>query len=96
MKMIFPADEMITIRKGLIGTWKIRKKDLADYLTKGAEASLGERRLECTIILSNITNVISIEVDGDLIRLNPIGIKMTVSDETIYLLENLDRLAEEN
>ncbi len=96
MKMIFGADEMIIVREGLRGTWKIRKKDLADYLIKGAEVSLGERRLECTIILSNITNVISIEVDGDLIRLNPIGIKMTVSDETIYLLENLHKLAEEN
>lgn len=96
MKMIFDIDEMITVREGLCGTWKIRKKDLADYLTRGAEAVPKERMLECVIILSNITNVISIEVDGNLIRLNPIGIKMRVSDETIYLLENLNKLEEEN
>lgn len=96
MKKIFADDEMITVRAGFCRTWKIRKQDLADYLIRETEAVAGGRILECTIILWNINNVISIKVDGNLIRLNPIGIKMRVSDETIYLLENLNKLAEEN
>lgn len=90
--MIFDADEIITVREGLYETWKIRKQDLADFLASKVGLYSGEEILERKIILSNINNVISIEEDGNLIILKPVGIKMRVNNSIIYLFENLSTL----
>lgn len=99
MKMIFDADETITVKEIFCGTWKIRKKELADFLISEQERDelkaigrnrclFGAKILERAVILSNLASIISIEVDSNIIRLNPIGIKMRVNDSIIDFLES--------
>lgn len=98
MKMIFDADEMVTVREGLCGTWKIRKTEIADFLISEQQEEeklakreyhlFGEKTLERAVILSNLTNVISIEITNNLIELKPIGIRMRVDETIIDFLES--------
>lgn len=90
MKMFFDADEMVTIREELCGTWKIRKQEIADFLGREVDLHSGEKVLERAVILSNLTNVISIEIVNNIIELKPIGMSMMVSNDIIYLLKALD------
>lgn len=96
MKMIFAADEVVKVKNQFCGTWDVKKQDIADFLSSNLVGYSQNIILERTIILSNLINVISIEIDDDIIILQPIGIKMRASNETIYFLKRRNKLLNQN
>lgn len=102
MKMIFAADEVVKVRKQYCGTWDVKKQDIADFLVEQHREEhykemdpkyhySGEKVLERAVILSNLTNVISIEIapaTPTRIDLYPIGIKMIVNESIVDFLRS--------
>ena len=100
MKMIFAADEVVKVREQYCGTWDVKKQEIADFLIEQQRERhymeidpkyhySGDLVLERAVILSNLTNVISIEVEppaSNRIELYPIGIKMIVNESIVDFL----------
>lgn len=86
MRLIFDADEMVKVREQYCGTWEVKKQEIADFLISEQRreeeiASMehylfSENTLERAVLLSNLTNVISIEITPKLIKLYPNGIRI--------------------
>ncbi|MCI8344437.1 MAG: hypothetical protein HFJ42_00350 [Clostridia bacterium] len=102
MRILFSSDELVEVTAPHCGTWNISKKSIADFLilkqreeyldeeNRGTRAySLTDGVLERAVILSNLTNISSIEMLGcDIIKLHPVEIKMLVSKYIIEFLRS--------
>lgn len=102
MKMFF-SDEEVEVTAPYCGTWNVSKQAIADFLVLKHREELANERsaslrrgyypedgvLEKTVILSNLINVSSIEIkESDIIKLDPIGIRMLVSEYIIEFLRS--------
>lgn len=101
MKMIFAADEVVKVREQYYGTWEVKKQEIADFLiseqrreeeiASNEHYMFSENTLERAVILSNLTNVISIEIapaSSNHIKLYPIGTNMLVNESIINFIRS--------
>lgn len=85
MKMIFNADEMVSINCRSCNPKRIQKRDIADYLTENSKA---ENCLENAVVLNQLLQAKSICLGeaNNTIAIYPIYVKLSVSDELFNFL----------